>query len=63
MVVGEHLTALAFDTAPASIASLIINTQAVVAVLLGGVVPHEERLRSRLGAAAIAVVGVALIAA
>ena len=62
-VAGEHLTALAFDIAPASIASPIINTQAVVAVLLGGVVLHEERLRFRLGAAAIAVVGVALIAA
>lgn len=62
-VVGEHFTALAFDIAPASIASPIINTQAVVAVLLGGVVLHEERLRARLGAAAIAVVGVALIAA
>ncbi|WP_273837591.1 DMT family transporter [Halococcus sp. PRR34] len=62
-VVGEHLTALAFDVAPASIASPIINTQAIVAVLLGGVVLHEERLRSRLGAAVIAVTGVALIAA
>ena len=59
---AEHLTAVAFARVPASIASPIVNTQAVVAVLLGGVLLGETRLGTRLVAAALAVVGVGLLA-
>ncbi len=59
---AEHLTSVAFDALPASIASPVINTQAIVAVLLGGVVLGERRLGARLVAAALAVVGVGLLA-
>jgi drug/metabolite transporter (DMT)-like permease len=60
---AEHATSLAFSLVPASIASPIINTQAVVAVVLGGLVLREEAFGIRLAAAALAVVGVGLIAA
>ena len=63
VAVGEHATSLAFSVVPASIASPIINTQAVVAVVLGGVVLREEAFGIRLAAAGLAVVGVGLIAA
>jgi drug/metabolite transporter (DMT)-like permease len=63
VAVGEHVTSLAFSTVPASIASPIINTQAVVAVLLGGVLLREDSFGIRLAAAALAVIGVGLIAA
>jgi len=63
VALGEHVTSLAFSTVPASIASPIINTQAVVAVLLGGVLLREDSFRIRLAAAGLAVVGVGLIAA
>jgi len=63
VAVGEHVTSLAFSTVPASIASPIINTQAVVAVLLGGVLLREDSFGIRLVAAALAVIGVGLIAA
>ncbi|MFD1599105.1 EamA family transporter [Halobellus rarus] len=63
VAVGEHVTSLAFSTVPASIASPIINTQAVVAVLLGGILLREDSFGIRLVAAALAVVGVGLIAA
>lgn len=59
---GEHVTSLAFQLVPASIASPIINTQAVVAVLLGGIVLREAQFRIRLVAAGLAVAGVTLIA-
>lgn len=59
---AEHLTSVAFAALPASIASPVINTQAVVAVVLGGVVLGERRLGARLVAAALAVVGVGLLA-
>ncbi|MFC4359426.1 EamA family transporter [Halobium salinum] len=59
---GEHVTSLAFSTVPASVASPIINTQAVVAVLLGGVLLGEEALGVRLAAAGLAVAGVTLVA-
>lgn len=62
VALGEHITALAFSAAPASIASTVVNAQAIVAVLLGGVVLSEPGLRRRLGAACLAVVGVGLIA-
>ena len=59
---AEHLTSVAFAALPASIASPVVNTQAVVAVVLGGVVLGERRLGARLVAAALAVVGVGLLA-
>ncbi|MFC5368054.1 EamA family transporter [Salinirubrum litoreum] len=62
VAVGEHVTSLAFAAIPASIASPIINTQAVVAVLLGGIVLREAQFRVRLVAAGLAVAGVTLIA-
>lgn len=62
VALGEHVTSLAFAAAPASIASPVINTQAVVAVLLGGIVLRERAFGTRLVAAALAVTGVGLIA-
>ena len=62
VAVAEHLTALAFSLTPASIASPIINTQAIVAVILGGVLLDEAAFRTRLIAAVLAVFGVTLIA-
>lgn len=59
---GEWLTALAFSTVPASVASPIISLQAVVAVVLGGIILGEDRLALRLVAAGSAALGVALIA-
>ena len=62
VALGEHVTTLAFALLPASIASPVINTQAVVAVVLGGVLLGERYFRVRLVAAVLAVVGVTLIA-
>jgi len=62
VAVGEHVTALAFASAPASIVSTLVNAQAIVAVLLGCLLLGEPGLRRRLGAAVLAVVGVGLIA-
>lgn len=62
VAVGEHVTSLAFGSIPASVASPVVNTQAVVAVLLGGVLLGEESLGVRLTAAVLAVAGVALVA-
>jgi len=59
---GEYITTLAFSLIPASIASPIINAQAIVAVLLGGIVLHEAYFRTRIVAAVLAVVGVTMIA-
>lgn len=61
VAVGNHLVLLAFQLLPASIGSPIVNTQAVVAVLLGGVLLGEEHFRVRLVAAGLAVAGIALI--
>ena len=63
LAVGVHLTTIALSVASASVVSPIVNTQAVVAVLLGGVILGERGLPRRLGAAVLAVGGVALIAA
>jgi drug/metabolite transporter (DMT)-like permease len=60
--VAVHLKTVAFSLADASVVSPIVNTQAVVAVLLGGVLLREEGLARRLAAAVLAVGGVALIA-
>lgn len=62
VAVGEHVTSMAFSLAPASIASPVVNTQAVVAVVLGGLVLGERYFRIRLLAAGLAVAGVTLIA-
>lgn len=62
VALGEHVTSLAFQQAPASIASPIMNTQAIVAVLLGGIVLRERAFGTRLVAAGLAVCGVGLIA-
>jgi len=62
VAVGEHVTTLAFALLPASIASPVINTQAIVAVILGGILLGERHFRIRLLAAVLAVVGVTLIA-
>jgi drug/metabolite transporter (DMT)-like permease len=57
-----HLTTLAFAAAPASVVSPIVNTQAVVAVVLGGLLLGEQGFGRRLVAALLAVAGVALVA-
>lgn len=62
VALGEHLTTVAFASLPASVASPVINTQAIVAVVLGGIVLGERYFRVRLVAALLAVVGVAMIA-
>ncbi|QWC18943.1 EamA family transporter [Halorubrum sp. 2020YC2] len=62
VALGEHLTTVAFAALPASVASPVINTQAIVAVVLGGVLLGERHFRLRLAAAVLAVVGVAMIA-
>jgi len=59
---GEWLTNTAFSLVPASIASPIINTQAVVAVVLGGLLLDEQQFGVRLVAAGLAVAGVTMIA-
>ncbi|WP_435361152.1 EamA family transporter [Haloarchaeobius sp. DFWS5] len=58
---GQHIVAMAFTTLPASVASPIVNAQAVVAVLLGGVLLDEPQFRTRLVASSVAIAGVALI--
>ncbi|MXR21769.1 EamA family transporter, partial [Halobacterium bonnevillei] len=58
---AQHLTAVSFQTLPASVASPLVNTQAVVAVVLGAVLLDEPRFGTRLAAAALAVTGVAII--
>jgi drug/metabolite transporter (DMT)-like permease len=63
VALGEHFTSLAFAAVPASIASPIINTQAIVAVVLGGIILNEKPFGIRLAAAGLAAVGVGLIAA
>jgi drug/metabolite transporter (DMT)-like permease len=62
VAVAEHITSLAFALLPASVASPIINTQAVVAVVLGGIVLREAAFGIRLVAAGLAVTGVTLVA-
>ena len=59
---GEYVTTLAFSLVPASIASPIINAQAIVAVVLGGIVLGERYFRVRVAAAVLAVAGVTMIA-
>ena len=61
VALGEHATAVAFSLLPASIASPIINVQAVIALLLSGILLREEAFALRLLAAALAAHGVTLI--
>jgi drug/metabolite transporter (DMT)-like permease len=62
LAVAEHFVMLSFAALPASLASPIINSSAVFAVVLGGVLLDEDALRVRLGAAALAIAGVTMIA-
>lgn len=61
LVVGQYIVAMAFETLPASIVSPVVNTQAVVAVVLGSLLLGESQLRIRLVAAGFAVLGIVLI--
>jgi uncharacterized membrane protein len=61
VAVGNHLVMSAFTLLPASIVSPVVNTQAVLAVVLGGVLLGEDAFRVRLLAAGLAVGGVTLI--
>lgn len=60
--VGVHLATVSFAAAPASVVSPVLNTQAIVAVLLGSLLLGEGQLGRRLTAAVVAVVGIALVA-
>ncbi|MFB6217713.1 MAG: EamA family transporter [Halobacteriaceae archaeon] len=62
LAAAEQFIVLAFAAVPASVASPVVATQAVVAVVLGGVVLGERQFRVRLAAAGVAVLGVSLIA-
>jgi len=62
VAVGQHVVAVAFVELAASVASPLVNAQAIVAVVLGGVLLREPRFRARLAAAGLAVGGVALVA-
>jgi len=62
VAVGNHVILLAFQILPASIASPIINAQAIVAVVAGGLLLGEAHFRVRLLAAALAICGIVLIA-
>lgn len=62
VAVGEVFAALGFALVPASIASPLISLQAIVAVVLGGILLGEEAFAQRFVAASLAVVGVWLIA-
>ncbi|MEA5388893.1 EamA family transporter [Haloarculaceae archaeon H-GB2-1] len=61
VALGNHMVMAAFTQLPASIVSPVVNTQAVVAVVLGGVLLGEDAFRMRLLAAGLAVGGVTLI--
>jgi len=61
LAAAEHFVMLSFAALPASLASPVINTSAVVTVVLGGVVLGEEAIRVRLTAAGLAVLGVGLV--
>lgn len=56
-----HFGVLAFSTLPASVASPLVNTQSIVAVLLGGILLGERAARYRLVGACVTVAGVAAI--
>jgi drug/metabolite transporter (DMT)-like permease len=62
VAVASHAMMQAFAVLPASVVSPILNTQAIVAVVLGGVLLGEDRFALRLVAGAVAIVGISLIA-
>jgi hypothetical protein len=62
VTLGEHVTSLAFTALPSSVASPLINIQAVVAVVLGGLGLRESAFGARLLAAGLAVASVPLVA-
>ncbi|UPV74162.1 EamA family transporter [Halorussus limi] len=62
VAVATHTMTRAFAVLPASVVSPILNTQAIVAVVLGGLLLGEDRFALRLAAGAVAIVGISLIA-
>lgn len=62
LAVSEYFVVASLAILSASIATPLLATQAVVAVILGGVVLREGQFAIRLAAAAVAVAGVTLIA-
>jgi drug/metabolite transporter (DMT)-like permease len=58
-----HFGILAFSLLPASVASPIVNAQSIVAVALGGLLLGERAVRYRALGAALAIAGIAFIAA
>jgi drug/metabolite transporter (DMT)-like permease len=58
---GQHLVATAFETLPASVASPIVNAQAVVAALVGGVLLKEPNRYFRGAAALVAIIGIGML--
>jgi drug/metabolite transporter (DMT)-like permease len=62
VAVASHAMMRSFAVLPASVVSPILNTQAIVAVVLGGLLLGEDRFALRLAAGAVAVVGISLIA-
>ena len=61
LAVGQHLVSVGFVRLPASVVSPIVNTQAVVAVVLGSVLLGEPHARRRLLAGGLAVLGVLFV--
>ena len=61
LAAGQHLVSVAFVTLPASVVSPVVNTQAVIAVVLGSFLLGEPHANVRLLAGGLAVVGVGLI--
>ena len=61
LATGQHLVSVAFVSLPASVVSPVVNTQAVVAVVLGSVLLGEPDTRRRLLAGGLAVTGVVLL--
>ena len=58
---GEHLVALAYASVPASIAAPLVSLQAIVAVVLAGVLLNEDDFLVRLTAALVAILGIAFV--
>ena len=61
LAAGQHLVSVAFVALPASVVSPIVNTQAVIAVVLGSLLLGEPHARRRLLAGGLAVGGVVLV--
>ncbi|ERH07971.1 MAG: putative membrane protein [Halonotius sp. J07HN4] len=61
LAVGQHLVSVAFVILPASVVSPVVNTQAVIAVVLGTLLLGEPHATVRLLAGGLAVVDVGLI--